>query len=139
MQRSDKMLISKQPYAVAPNTFEVNERYSTYDSGKRLSESPSYWISVEAVWFKRKSGLLAAHFGNLWDVKREAPADVTSWLEGMTDGRYGGRCVARWNGNDLWAPEVEWDHQVELQKLLADMLAGYPAAPAGYEGWWTFK
>lgn len=139
MKRSEKFLISKQPYAVNLTTYNVREHYSTYAGGKRVSERPSYWPTIEAVWFRRKSGTLSAHYGHLWDVTSEKPATVTSWLEGMTDGRYGGRCEVRWNGQDLWAPEVDWDRQIQFQKVLAQMLDGYPAVPEGYEGWWTFK
>lgn len=139
MQRSDRFLISKQPYAVNLTTYNTREEYARYASSKKVADKPTYWMTVEAVWFRRKSGALSAHYGRLWDVSSTKPESVTSWLEGLTDGRYGGSCVARWNGQDMWAPEVDWDRQVQLQKVLAQMLDGYPAVPEGYEGWWTFK
>jgi hypothetical protein len=138
VQRLDKFQISKAPYAVALDTFKVTEQYSTY-SGGRVSETPHYNIGAEAVWFRRKDGALTAHYGSLWDTSREPPADVTSWLENMWDGRYGGNCRSRWDGECLWAPETTWAAMVEDQAFLDAMLKGFPEAPAGYDGWWTFK
>lgn len=141
MQKLEKFQISKSPYAVDLSSFEVTERYSTYtnpDGTSRQAEKPHYNIGVTAVWFRRKDGKLTAHLGSLWDISRERPTDVTSWLEEMWDGRYGGNCHARWDGECLWAPETTWARMVEDQATLDAMLKGFPEAPAGYDGWWTF-
>jgi hypothetical protein len=142
MQKLEKFQISKAPYAVQLASFSVDEQYSTYtnpDGSSRRGDTPHYRIEIPAIWFRRKDGVLSAQIGTLWDYLRERPADATSWLESAWDGRYGGNCSARWDGECLWAPDTTWERMVEDQAFLDAMLKGFPEAPAGYDGWWTFK
>ncbi len=116
-------------------TFKISQRPYAVDLGS-LSRSGSA-VSVSAVWYRRKSGLLSAHVGLLSNWQ---PLDLPGAEEFLTqhrDGRYGGICQSRWNGHDLWT-YCDWERARQHKELLEAMLAGYPAAPEGYDGWWVF-
>lgn len=131
MIREDKFLISHAPYAVKLDSLKVTEY--TRDSGTCY-----YGATVESVWFRRKSGVLTSHLGTLWDFQNERPADVAAFLQANDDGRYGGDCVARWDGESFWG-NVSLDAQTRYLAVLRPMLESYPEVPPGFDGWWTFK
>jgi hypothetical protein len=142
MKREDKYLSSHAPYAVDPESFSVVEKWATYtnpDGSSRRGETPHYSMTIGAVWFRRKAGVLTAHLGTLWDSELARPADWLSWLESFTDGRYGGRCETRYDGNNLWSPETDWPEMQERQVFLQEMLDDFPQIPARHVGWWTFR
>jgi len=123
MIRDAKFLMSKRLYAVAPDSLTLAAK--------------TYHVSVRAVWFRRKNGVTAACIGQLWDFQRPAPVDAAEFLRRHDDGRYGGHCEGRWDGTRYWGaqePEVVEQHLA----LLRPMLAAYPAAPPGFDGWWRF-
>ena len=97
------------------------------------------WWKADAVWFRRKDGITAACIGYLHDLQEPAPADAAEFLRRYTDGRNGGQCEGRWDGEGYWgayeAPEVMAEHLA----LLRPMLDTYPAIPTGYDGWWKFE
>jgi hypothetical protein len=138
----EKHLISHAPYALRHDTFNVQEKWATYtnpDGSSRRGETPYYTMTMQAVWFRRKSGILSAHYGHLWNSSKEKPASLLAWIENDRDGRYGGRCIARWDGDNLWAPESTWEQMKEYEEFLRPMLESYPEVPPGFDGWWTFK
>jgi hypothetical protein len=96
---------------------------------------------LDAVWFRRKDGANVACAGWLWDYQVPAQQDAAGFLREFTDGRYGGRCLARWNGTNLWSRTdivvTEADRE-RYRSVLVPMLAAFPAAPPGYDGWWVF-
>lgn len=144
MRKLEKFQISKAPYAIQHDTFRVNERWATYTqpdgtSARREGDTPYYTMTVEAVWFRRKSGVLTAHYGHLWDSSKSRPETLLDWIENDWDGRYGGNCRARWDGGTLWAPESSWEQILSYEAMLRPMLESFPDAPAGYDGWWTYK
>lgn len=121
MIREDRFLISRRPYAVDLSSLCVDLHRCT----------------INAVWFRRRSGKTVACVGYLWDYQRPAPADVAEFLRRHDDGRYGGECEGRWDGENYWGaqkPDVIEQHLA----LLKPMLANYPDAPAGFDGWWRF-
>ncbi|MFF1957999.1 hypothetical protein ACFVWX_13535 [Streptomyces sp. NPDC058220] len=121
MIHEDRFLISCRPYAIDLTSLHNTEHKST----------------VNAVWFRRKQGVTAACLGTLWDIQRPAPADAGEFLTRHDDGRYGGDCDGRWDGENYWGaqrPNVIEEHLT----LLRPMLANYPAIPPGYDGWWRF-
>lgn len=123
MRRVDEFKISQRPYSVDPRSLE--------------SAQGTPPARVGAVWYRRKNGLLSAHIGYLWDYQRPATQTVEEFLARHDDGRYGGTCLSRWNGHDLWTC-CGWETAQQHKELLEAMLAGYPAAPEGYDGWWVF-
>jgi hypothetical protein len=142
VRKLEKFQISKAPYAILHDTFNVNERWATYtqpDGSSRRGETPYYSMTVEAIWFRRKSGVLTAHVGHLWDSSSDRPADLMAWIENDWDGRYGGNCRARWDGENLWAPGLSWDAAAEVHDILAAALANFPEVPEGFDGWWTYQ
>lgn len=138
MKREEKFLISHAPYAVQLDSFTVEEKWATF-SGGRVAETPYYTITIPAIWFRRKDGILSAHIGTLWGSERERPASAEAWLTDSWDGRYGGNCQARWDGISLWAPDVTWNGMVNYQGVLAWVLENFPQVPDGFDGWWTYK
>ena len=78
--------------------------------------------------------LTQACAGRLWDFQDDDPADALAFLAAHTDGRYGGHCRARWDGRNLWAPEMGEDERAEYKRLLVPMLAACAGRPAGAPG-----
>jgi hypothetical protein len=134
MIREDRFVQSHQPYAVHLDSF--------------IPRGPGGQASINAVWFRRRRG----GWGSEGDIATVAcagyipecqivppPADAADFLARMTDGRYGGHCLARWDGRSLWAPETTPAAYKAYLELLGPMLANHPAVPEGYQGWWTFR
>jgi hypothetical protein len=122
-----------RPYAVDLGSLQaVHHRPA---SGR----SPELWnCSVQAVWFRRRQGRTIVCTGALWDFLHSEPKTAVEFLEECKTGRYGGNCTGRWDGEKYWgeqAPEAIADDLA----LLRPALENYPAAPEGFDGWWTFK
>lgn len=133
--------ISKRPYAVALDTYQVKASKLTYADGSTGTEF--YRMSVYAAWFRRRSGTTVACVGSLHTGKRadrfpDGLPDVHAFLVGFTDGRYGGDCYGRWDGTSYWGIDGLLDRQERNLAILKPMLANYPAIPAGYDGWYSF-
>jgi hypothetical protein len=137
MFKTDKFRISKPMYAVDLEAFARGE---SGDNGAW----EWHQFSVPAVWFRRKRAQYngpirtAACAGNLRSsVTGARPVDALDFLARFTDGRYGGDCIARWDGDTLWSLEPE-DSRARYKNILVPMLAAYPAIPEGFDGWWWF-
>jgi hypothetical protein len=127
--REDRFLISRKPYAI--DLGSLHQYHRTEGSG---------WASysVQAVWFRRRRGENVACIGHLWDVQDDpGPLDAAEFLARHDDGRYGGTCVGRWDGDSYWG-NVTLEQQEQHLAVLRPMLAAYPAVPEGYDGWYTF-
>lgn len=129
MIREDRFLISRKPYAVDLSSFALS--YRTPGSAWARYE-------VAAVWFRRRRGETVACAGYL-DALIDDPAPLSSeeFLRRYTDGRYGGTCWGRWDGESYWG-NVTLEQQEQHLAVLRPMLAAYPDIPAGYDGWWRF-
>jgi hypothetical protein len=132
----DKFLISRRLYAVDFDGMTVKE-----------TQGVTHYVSIRAVWFRRRRGVTVACIGCLWDIMRDPkPMDVREALERMDDGRYGGTCVGRWDGTGYWGaedPTVAARHLEVLRPMLAnlpDRGSVQPAGvPAGFSGWWRYE
>lgn len=112
-------------------------------------------VTVPAVWFKRQQGETVCCDGWLSDSYN---LEVNNLVKGSItdeqildlfinrfDGRYGGSTVARWNGENLWAPGFSMKEMIaytaELDKFLTDFLnpATPKQIPAGYSGWYSIN
>ncbi|MGW2739087.1 hypothetical protein ACWC4D_33420 [Streptomyces sp. NPDC001288] len=123
MRRENRFLISRKPYAVDIQGLRTSGNNTAY---------------LDAVWFRRRRGVTVACVGHLWDIQNPLPKDAAEFLARHDDGRYGGTCEGRWDGERYWgaqAPELIGAHL----SLLRPMLANFPAIPPGYDGWWTFQ
>lgn len=137
MIREDTFVQSHRPYAVDLASLRMEE---PRESG---------WVScrITAVWFRRRSVgwgpekhlVTAACVGELWDSQRPGPSDAAEFLARHDDGRYGGDCRSRWDGERFWSAIQDPGVQAADLELLKPMLDGYPACPAGYSGWWIFE
>lgn len=123
MIREDQFRISRRPYAVH------------LDGGLHVNGSH---VDLDAVWFRRRNGVTVACIGHLWDIQDPCPADGHEFLRRANDGRYGGTCLGRWDGQHYWG---EQDIEVMQQHLeiLRPMLDNYPAVPPGFDGWWRYE
>ncbi len=135
MIREDRFVQSHRPYAVDLASLSVEQ-----------TEHPDCVIltgSVRAVWFRRQDGITRACVGRLalWAPRLVRPVDVgtpAGILSAHLDGRYGGQCRSRWDGQRFWSAVQVPDVQAADLALLKPMLAAYPQIPAGYSGWWRF-
>lgn len=133
MKRETEFIQSHQPYAVDLESF--TPRGPNWSNAK-----------INAVWFRRKRPrggvmiLTQACAGYISECLVDpAPADAADFLARMADGRYGGHCLARWDGMTLWAPEATEDQRADYLSVLEPMLKNHPAVPEGFDGWWTFR
>lgn len=132
MYRLDTFRISHKPYAVDLNSLKLKQ------DGERYDGAPMYTGTVNAVWYRRRSGVTVACIGHLWDIQSgDAPKDATEFLARHDDGRYGGTCCGRWDGAGYWGAQMPAVIEEHLA-VLRPMLEAYPAVPAGYDGWWKF-
>jgi len=132
MIRESKFFISKGLYAVdldGLGVLTVKDRVTIHR------------LTVPAVWFRRRRGVTVACIGNLWDYVRDPkPVTTLDALARMTDGRYGGAWIARWDGESYVSehpqpPEAMQRHM----SILRPMLDNFPAISAGYDGWWRYE
>lgn len=135
MIREDRFLISRKPFAIDLSTVTGEQQ----PRGDRHAFSGS----ANAVWFRRQGGVTRACLGTLglWSHYLPEPLDLddpTAILSADLDGRYGGDCHARWDGENYWGSQKPFEQALHLT-LLEPMLANYPALPDGYDGWWTFQ
>jgi hypothetical protein len=139
MIREDKFLISRKPYAVNLASLREVDR----DPDKAWG-----WYSADAVWFRRRTTgygsdrqtVTVACIGTLRTIIDDpAPTSAEEFLRRYDDGRYGGDCEGRWDGESYWGNRVTLAEQERHLKILRPMLASYPAIPAGFDGWWTFQ
>jgi hypothetical protein len=130
--RADKFLISKRLYAVDLASLTVEP------DGERYDGTPMATCRLGAVWFRRTSGVTRACIGTLWNIQAPPPADVAEFLAAHDDGRYGGDCDGRWDGENYWGAQKPETIEQHLA-ILRPMLAAYPAIPPGYDGWWRFN
>lgn len=130
MFREDKFVMSHRPYAVDLSSLRMEVQ--TGWRGEYAS------AEINAVWFRRKNGVNQAIVGELWDAQDVIPKDAVHFLEQHEDGRYGGRPFARWDGTSFWCAGQDPEQNARYLELLRPMLAGFPAVPAPYSGWWRF-
>ncbi|MFJ7990351.1 hypothetical protein [Streptomyces sp. NPDC096351] len=135
MHRTGRFLISQKPFAIDLTTI----------TGKQHPRGDLYAYSgtARAVWYRRKNGVTRACLGSLmlWQHYLPEPLDLTdptAILSADLDGRYGGTCEARWDGERYWGSQEPFQMALDLT-VLEPMLVGDPAVPDGYDGWWTFQ
>jgi hypothetical protein len=143
MIREGKFVLSHRPYAVDLASFHTIDP----NNGDGLTAEPSEWTwaRIDAVWFRRrgtgygalKRMVTVACVGHLRDLQRPPPVDAADFLARHDDGRYGGDCEGRWDGERYWGSQLPDIIEQHLE-LLRPMLAAYPAVPAAYDGWWRF-
>ncbi|MEU8362339.1 hypothetical protein AB0C27_40605 [Nonomuraea sp. NPDC048882] len=133
MIRDTRFLISRRPYAVDLASL----RGSVKTTGPGATARTYYDGRINAVWYRRRRGVTVACIGTLWDLQDDQPADAVQFLGRHTDGRYGGNAEGRWDGRSYWGNGTLAEQQ-QFLAILRPMLAGYPEAPAGFDGWWRF-
>lgn len=136
MIRSDRFLISRKPFAVDLSTVTGEQQPRGDRSAFNFSGT------ANALWFRRKDGVTRACLGTLklWSHFLPEALDLTdprAVLAADLDGRYGGDCQGRWDGERYWGAQEPFQQSLHLA-VLEPMLANYPAAPDGYDGWWRF-
>ncbi|MFF6903530.1 hypothetical protein [Streptomyces hydrogenans] len=135
MHRTDRFLISQKPFAIDLSTVTGTQ----HPRGDRHAFSGT----CRALWFRRQNGRTRACIGSLglWQHYLPEPLDLTdptAILSADLDGRYGGDCDGRWDGERYWGAQ-EPDVMEQHLAILRPMLAAYPDLPDGYDGWWTFQ
>lgn len=130
IRQRDKFSLSEYFYAINFDSFRhtmrAGEGQSTLDQ-----------VLVDAIWFKKKDGVLAVCKGSLWGMDRElnTPEDFITKF----DGRYGGSTHFKWNGTEMWSSDNHFLRMVEAHRELDPILNDFPNIPAGYTGWYSIK
>ncbi|MFG2970829.1 hypothetical protein ACGFZS_46930 [Streptomyces sp. NPDC048288] len=135
MIHETRFLISRKQFAIDLTTI----------TGKQhpRGDLHAYSGRANAVWYRRKDGVTRACIGTLMLFSHYLPEpldleDPHAVLSADLDGRYGGDCDGRWDGERYWGaqePAVMEQHLAILRPMLTD----YPSAPASHDGWWTFQ
>ena len=135
MRREDRFVFSHRPYAVDLSSFHV------VTNGTSLLWSVGM---VEAVWFRRRAEVTVACVGLLRNNQKPTPVNAREFLEHYEDGRYGGDCRSRWDGESFWSASQDPDvHMADLAQLRR-LLTAYetdpknPALDTRHDGWWVF-
>jgi len=135
MIRETRFLISRKPFAINLSTVSGSQH--------PRGDLHAFSGTANAVWFRRQNGVTRACLGSLMLFSHYLPEpldldDPHAILSADLDGRYGGDCHGRWDGERYWGaqePAVMEQHLAVLRPMLAD----YPTIPDGYDGWWTFQ
>ena len=122
MIRAEKFRVSRPLYAVDLASYTLTEEGRS---------------DISAVWFRRRKGVTVACAGRVWNYLRPRPQTAAEFLAAHDDNRYGGDCMARWDGTNLWCVLDEAD-RARYKALLVPVLAACPDVPEGYDGWWGF-
>lgn len=139
-------MIRADRFAMSHHGFAVN--LATYRSAglteRTVNGEPRFAVHarIDAVWYRRKLGVTRACLGSisLWAHALKTHVDVTDPLAVLAaelDGRHGGQCDGRWDGERYWGaqePETQALHLAVLRPMLDDC----PSMPDGYDGWWRF-
>lgn len=136
MIRSDRFLISQKPFAIDLSTVTGEQ------SQRGDRDTFNFSGTANALWFRRKDGVTRACTGTLTLFSHFLPEplnldDPHAVLAAKLDGRYGGTCHGRWDGNGYWGAENPETVAADLA-ILQPMLAHYPNLPPAYSGWWRF-
>lgn len=133
MIHEERFVLSHRQYAVDMVSLSVGDT-------QQGARGPYWWCSAQAVWFRRRRGVTVACYGRLRDLQHARPQTARQFLEQHDDGRYGGDCLARWDGESYWGAEGQTTLAAMEKNLgvLRPMLENYPQIPDGYEGWWRF-
>jgi len=123
---------SKRFYSVLPSTLYCQKVSSPLD--RQL-----FRITIDACWYRLKSGIISAHVGELWDFQYEIPQDHVQFLSRHDDGRNGGDCRSRLDEfQNFWTSSQDLDKLSSDSEFLDWMRIHYPSIPDGWDGWWRF-
>jgi hypothetical protein len=134
MLREDRFVLSHRQYAVNPASLRLR-----FPDPPDSHAWPGWWMA-DAVWFRRRRGVTVACAGFIANDQDGTPVVAAEFLEKIPTrySVYGGDCLARWDGTGLWAAGQDPEENARFLALLRPMLAAYPNAPSGYDGWWVF-
>ncbi|MFE2019859.1 hypothetical protein ACFW9O_17670 [Streptomyces sp. NPDC059499] len=135
MNREDRFLISRKPFAINLSTV-TGEQHPRGDKH-------AFSGTATAVWYRRKQGVTRACIGELglWSHYLPEPLDLgdpQAILSADLDGRYGGDCHGRWDGERYWGAQKPETMEIHLA-VLRPMLLDHPVIPTGFDGWWTYQ
>lgn len=93
--------------------------------------------TVEAIWFKKKSGERAVCMGKLWSYSKGSQ-NIEDFMRDF-DGRYGGNTEYKWNGTEMWSSDNIFVDMMDAHAILDPILKNFPNIPDGYSGWYAIK
>lgn len=133
MIREDKWVLSRNQYAVNLASLKLGPAEPRFD-GTLMA-----WCTIEAVWYRRKDGVLRACIGYLHEIVTPPVTDAREFLASFDHDPWGGHCDGRWDGDSYYShdgsvPAVQAEHRT----ILEPMLASVPLIPPSYDGWWRF-
>lgn len=134
MIRAPELAVSQPMYAFNPDTWAVT------------GQLPWKVHTVNAVWFRRRRGIIVATVGTYQPMvlnrdNRPAGETYAEWIAAADDNRYGGNWFAAGDGSNIWFAEARTtprDLKDQADTLINAAFGAYPDPPPGYDGWWTF-
>lgn len=102
-----------------------------------INNSNSVFTTVDAIWFKKKDGIVAVCKGTLWAMTSNSQT-VDDFIMNF-DGRGGGNTHFKWNGTEMWSVNNVFLDMIEVHRELDPILRNFPAIPEGYTGWHSIK
>lgn len=130
IRQRDRFSLSEYFYTINLDSFNLVQREGFG------STSLGHGI-VDAIWFKKKEGVLSVCKGRLWHMDSRMQT-VEDFMETF-DGRYGGSTHFKWNGTEMWSSDNNFLRMVEAHRELDPILSDFPNIPAGYTGWYSIK
>lgn len=129
------------------NKFSLSEFFYAIDFSAMKHGSDTgngcHFVSVPAIWFKRKNGWTAICSGTLSAFATpEKPIYTPDDFMKEHDGRYGGATNYKWDGSEMWGSDNNWDGLVKAHDHLDPLLEAFEnnqEIPQGYDGWFSIK
>lgn len=129
IRQRDKFSAAEFFYAIDFSTIQIQPGYENHGTG-----------TVDAIWFKKKNGVIAACYGTLRASGTAArPLHNEADFMFHYDGRYGGNTMYKWDGTEMWGSNNNFLELVEAHKFLDPIRNGFPNIPDGYTGWYSIK
>lgn len=129
------------------NTFSFSEFFYAIDFSSmkwgKKTESGGQFVTVPAVWFKRKNGYTAVCSGSLntFSTPDDSIENADDFIK-KHDGRYGGATEYKWDGTEMWGSDNNFYDLVEANKKLDPLLEAFEtdkSIPQGYDGWFSIN
>lgn len=138
MLKEEKYFASHRPYLLDPKSFRVDSSKVMYGDGWHGT-----WFHrgiVDALWFRKKQGVLVATLGTISDPTDSGLVSFEDFVDGFKYGRYGGNVAATWDGESLWTPIAHPDFvRGRMINVLKPALKSFPEIPAGWDGWYDIR
>lgn len=121
--------ISKKLYSFKKGSLNYNHHS---DEGSR---GPYGRYTMDVFYYKKKDGLIAACFGEVWDYAERGLSE-DQFIEQYRSS-YGPNMIASFDGKHWNGDDNRWSMMVDYVGELNLLLQAYPEIPNRYRGWYV--